>query len=476
MDDLRAWLTKAKDLGVLKTVEDADWDLEIGSLTSLNVLRRDCLALLFDKIRGYPAGRRLLSSSSSSKATVSLTFGLRQCQTDLELAGILRDKLPEWEAELDRFPMREVSNGPVMENVMSGDRVNLFEFPAPRWHELDGGRYLGTGDAVITADAETGTINLGTHRLQVHDAKTVGLMVVPGHHARFHIEQYHARGKPAPVAASVGHHPLFLRIAGVRVYGQEYNYIGAIAGEPVRVIREEVTGLPVPADSEIVLAGWCPPDRKLPEGPFGEWTGYYASKQTPSFIVEVERVYHRHDPVILGSPPFRPPSDSAYFRLLMASALLHNQLVKAGIPDVKGVWISEAAMEMLIIVSIKQRYAGHAKQAAVIASQTKMTGDVARYVIVVDDDIDPSNIQEVLWALCTRSDPEKDIDILRRCWSSPLDPMIRKPSTTFSSSRAIIDACKPFEWIDDFPREISIGADLAARVKAKFGGVLGKAI
>ncbi len=133
-------------------------------------------------------------------------------------------------------------------------------------------------------------------------------------------------------------------------------------------------------------------------------------------------------------------------------------------------WISDIAGSQLIVVSIKQRYGGHARQAAFAASQgSALVAYMGRYVIVVDEDIDPTNIKDVMWALCTRSDPDTDIDIIRRAWSTPLDPTIRKPTKALMNSRAIIDACRPFEWIDEFPKVVSVSPELAARVKQKLG-------
>ena len=147
---------------------------------------------------------------------------------------------------------------------------------------------------------------------------------------------------------------------------------------------------------------------------------------------------------------------------------MHDYLEKAGVPDVRGVWISDIAGPMLVAVSIKQRYAGHARQAAYVASQGNPIGAyMGRYVIVVDEDIDPTNVRDVLWALCTRSDPAKDIDMIRQAWSSALDPIIRKPTKAFFNSRAIIDACRPFDWIEEFPKAISYSPELKAMLKQK---------
>lgn len=142
-------------------------------------------------------------------------------------------------------------------------------------------------------------------------------------------------------------------------------------------------------------------------------------------------------------------------------------------PDVRGVWTSEVVQQLLVIVSIKQRYAGHAKQAALLASQNRPAAYHGRYVIVVDEDIDPTNIQDVLWAVCTRSDPDRDIDVVRRAWSTPLDTTIRKPAEAYFNSRAIIDACKPYEWIADFPEVVGVSAELAHQVKEKWREALG---
>ena len=469
MDNLRDWLEKLDGMGELKTIRGLNWDLEIGAYVELSAPAGDPHALLFDDITGYPSGYRILTGSIKTPSRVALCLGLPPSDYTLEITHTVRERLPQWEASLHKFAPQIVQTGPVLENVDSGKDIDLFKFPVPKWHEPDGGRYIGTANSVMTRDPDTGEMNLGTYRIMVHDNKTAALHVSPGKHSRLHYEKYHARGEACPVAVSVGHHPLFFAMSCTDLPdGSEYNYIGAVSGQPVKVIKEEVTGLLIPADSEIVIAGWCPPGKARTEGPFGEWTGYYGSAEKPAPVIEVERVYYRNNPIILGAPPRRPPGDNTVYATIFHGAKLHNQLEMAGVPDVKGVWISDFAGIMFIVVSIKQRYAGHARQAAFAASQGNRIGAyMGRYVIVVDEDIDPTNLKEVLWAMCTRSDPEKDIDIIRRAWSTPLDPTIRKPTKAFVNSRAIIDACRPYEWIDEFPEVVAVSPELAARMKTK---------
>lgn len=468
-DDLRDWLQKVEGVNELKRIDGADWDLEIGCLTELNWKRQNGPALLFDRIKGYPEGFRILTCSIMNPTRNALTLGVPWDGSEKTLFVALREKIPQWQARLHEFAPKVVKSGPLLENVQLGKDVNLFSFPVPKWHELDGGRYIGTGDAVITRNPDTGEINLGCYRVQVHDERTTGLYIDPAHHGRLDYQKYHERGEPCPVAVSVGHHPLIFRAAALHIpAGTEYQYIGAIRQEPVEVLEEEVTGLPVPADSEIVIAGWIPPNKTRIEGPFGEATGYYASGERANPIVEVERIYHRNDPIILGSPPGKPPHDYSYSSSLMASLLLEADLRNCGVPDVRGVWVHPVGCGWLIAVSIKQRYAGHAMQAALLASEIKG----ARYLIVVDEDVVVSDIRDVMWAVSTRSDPQKDITIIDRVRSIPLDPTIRKPAESFFMSRAIIDACKPYDWIKEFPEAVESSPALVSRVTERWGDIL----
>jgi len=105
----------------------------------------------------------------------------------------------------------------------------------------------------------------------------------------------------------------------------------------------------------------------------------------------------------------------------------------------------------------------------VVAAQCFSGGYQNRFTVVVDDDIDPTRIDDVVWALSTRCDPETDIDIMRRCWSSSLDPMIPAGSKALMNSRAVIDACRPYEWMKDFPEVAETSPELRKTVLEKFG-------
>jgi len=474
--DLRAWLDEARQLGELRDVRGADWNLELGAISEVNVRKETPPALLFDDIAGYPAGFRVLTCSTSSPARLSSLLRIGVERSHQALVRKLRGRPKQWQAAAPRYDPVVVGTGPALENVRRADELDVFAFPSPLWHEKDGGRYIGTGCSVVTRDLDSDWVNVGTYRVQAHDRNHVGLDMVPGKHGAIQYGKHMKAGKPFPVVIVCGADPLGYLISGIEVpFGMcEYNYIGAILGEPVAVVKGEVTGLPFPAASEIVLEGWCHPGDVRTEGPFGEFHGYYPGKAHEAPVVTVERIYYRNAPILVGSPPAKPPNDYSYSKAVMRSALLFDALEAAGVPDVHAVWAHEiGGARMFNVVAIRQRYAGHAKQAGHILNQCGVGAYMSRYSVVVDEDIDPSNLQEVMWAVATRTDPISDIDIIQRGMGSKNDPMFvaYRYAAPFSS-KAIIDACRPFDHLHEFPDVAEASRELQDKVRAKWRDLL----
>ncbi len=473
--DLRGWMEEVDRLGELTTIRGADWDCELGTITELGHHRGErSHALLFDDIKGYPRGYRVLSNTLNTVKRIAMTLYMHTNYSRIDFVKDIKSHI----SNVNYIKPEFVKDGPVMENVFEGKDIDMWKFPTPKWHELDGGRYIGTGSVDITRDPDEGWVNLGTYRVMIHDRDTLGFYISPGKQGRIMREKYFAKGQPCKVAVSFGHDPLLYLAGGIEIpHGiSEYDWVGGLQGYPVQVMKGEYTGLPIPASAEIVVECEAMPDQNRDEGPFGEWTGYYASSVRPEPTMKVKRLYHRHNPIILGAPPTRPPCEFNYMRCFVRSALIWQELEAAGVPDVRGVWCHEAGgARLLTIVSIKQRYPGHARQAGMIAAYCHAGGYLGRYIIVVDDDIDVTNTNDVLWALSTRSNPEIDIEMIRRSWSGPLDPII-PTAQKGHSSRAIIDACRPYEWLKDFPPVAESSPELRRVVEAKWGDVLdGKA-
>lgn len=473
--DLRAFLAAVEKGGELKTVRGAHWDKEMGAVTE--VLYREKVdrspLLLFDDIPGYPKGFRCLYGMLGSPFRLALGFGL-----DASVAT--RDRM----ALLDQFrkqikankpvPPRMVERAPVMENVAEGAAVDLLQFPVPIHHELDGGRYIGTACAVITRDPDTGRINMGTYRVQVISGNTCASYISNGKQGRIHRDKYFKMGKPCPMAIVVGIDPVSYIAARYTLADTvaELDWAGGIAGAPIECITGPVTGLPIPAQSEIVLEGECVPGEEVLEGPFGEWTGYYAGDAKMEPLIRIKAAYWRNDPILTCAASQKPPHSHLFERCFIRSAALMDSLEGAGIPDVKGVWVHQAGSgRTFVVVAIRQRYYGHSTQVGMVASQVNPVGYVGRYIVVVDEDIDPSDIHDVIWAMGTRSDPKEDIQILTKTWSSRLDPMVT--GKALYNSRAVIDACIPYERLESFPKVAQTSPELARAVRARFPDVFG---
>jgi 4-hydroxy-3-polyprenylbenzoate decarboxylase len=428
----------------------------------------DSPCVVFDDIPGYPSGWRVIANCNGTRERQAITL-------DLPPGEISHDALlGRWEDILGKMQPtgpESVASGPIMENVVEGSDVDLNAFPAPMWHPQDGGRYIGTASLNIMKDPDSDWVNVGTYRNEVLDKNRLGVWMSPGKHGRLIVDKYMERGEKCPVVVVVGSDPLLFWSACVEgiPYGQsELDWVGGVRGEPVRTVAGPITGLPIPADAEIAFEGFIVPGEESVEGPYGEWTGYYASGTPTVPVLEVAAVYHRNEPIIVGCPQGKPPHEDNQFLAYLKSAMIRQQIEGAGASGVTGVWCPpEGGNRMLVVVSIQQRYPGHAAQIAHLAAMCGTVAYGGRYVIVVDDDIDIYDLRDVLWAVLTRSDPAQDIDIIHRAWSSPLDPMVPPAAVPFNS-RGLIDATIPWERRESFPAVV-VDPDYARETRRKWG-------
>jgi 4-hydroxy-3-polyprenylbenzoate decarboxylase len=428
--------------------------------------------LLFDQIKGYPAGYRVVGLLMSSYKRAALALGLPLHLPKSELNRLAAEKLKD----IKPIPPVEVSTGPVMENVMTENEVDLLRFPVPRFHAMDGGRYIGTGDSLINRDPESGYINVGTYRMQVHESNLLGLWMSPGQHGRQICQRYWDQGKSCPVVAVFGEDPLSFMVSHSKIpWGHsELEQIGGLRGRPLEVIKGPITGLPIPAHAEIAIEGEVPPPKEeaRDEGPFGEWPGYYSGGTIgtgePQPVIRVKAIYHRNTPILQGDAPMWPGARRGGLSGGAGRGGVAD-LARAGIQDVVAVG---SHMGYIRVVAIKQRYPGHAQQAArAVASLTRN----GRWIVIVDDDIDPTNFSEVLWAMTTRAEPAKDIEILENCWSTPLDPLMppdKRDTGDHTNSLALFYAVRPFHRRDKFPKVSRSPRDLRMKMIEKYKSIL----
>ena len=247
-----------------------------------------------------------------------------------------------------------------------------------------------------------------------------------------------------------------------------YDIAGGLRGEPIDVIRGPYTGFPIPADCEIAIEGETVPGQVRPEGPFGEWMGYYSDDTQPRPYVNVKTILYRNDPILCCAPQHKPVDETGLLKGIAGAAQIWRALEASGVPEILGVWNHEAGpATRFTVVQIRQRYPGHARQALHIAAACQGGAYAGKWTVVVDEDIDAGELDQVLWAMCTRFDPNVDIDIIQKAWASKRDPLFLPGNF---NNRILIDACIPYDMKlkGTFPTEVDVSDDLRAKLRAKF--------
>lgn len=336
------------------------------------------------------------------------------------------------------------AQAPCKEVVLTGDAVDLGTLPIPWHNELDGGPYIDA--AMMTSmHPDTGALNVGIYRMMVFGPREVTAVFAGSHHAMHIHRAYEERNERMPVAMAIGHHPGFMMgaVAKLPRPGGEYDGAGALLGEPVELVESETTpGLLVPAQAEFVIEGYIEPHVRHEEGPFGEWPGYYLGFVTRP-VITITTITHRRDAIY--QDVIAAQSEHQLMGAIPRAGSVYRN-VKEVVPGITAVNIPVPS-RMHCYIALKRFKNIDVKRAALAALNT--SPDNLRLVIVVDDDVDVFDDKDVLWAIGTRFDAERDLTILPE-WSGPGGPMPINytfeddgTDTPRASSAAIVDATKP---------------------------------
>lgn len=474
IQDIREWLDRAEGIHELIQIDKpVDRDEEMSAITYLVAKQDPSPAILFDNPRGYedsPIGARMLwNILGPSPKRIALTIEEPPETPVLELIRRLKEKMK------DRLPPREVpaAEAPVYENTLAEDDIDLEQLPIPRHWPLDGGRYAGTADAVFTRDPDSGYLNIGTYRMMLQGKREVGLYLSPGKDARLHITRCWEKGESIPVAAAWGIDPLFM-LVGSQTFPKnvsEYEFAGGIKGEPIPVVRAQTSDLLLPANAELVVEGVIRPNSVKTEGPFGEFPGYYGRPEAGCPLVDVTRVHYRTRPVLTNAIMADYPScEQSGFFAVIRSARIWDDLDKLGIPGVQGVYAHPAGAGGfgMTVISLEQRYAGHAAQCLALAAQVPGGAYYTKWIIAVDEDIDPTDMDQVIWAMSSRCNPIEDIDVLRNTWSTWLDPTQNPPEERPYGSKALINACKEHRYLPVFSKRTTLRREMYDQVAGRW--------
>ena len=467
MKSMRDFIELGEKEGVVKKIKaEVDWNLELSHVAKLNEEKQGP-ALVFENVKGYSSP--IITSVCTTAERLALIMGM-------DKSSSLTQIMQHWVDVADKkIEPKWVDTGPCKENILTGDDIDLYKFPAPHWYPLDGGRFFGTAHFIISKDPDTGWVNLGTYRSQLLGKDKLGTQFIKGKHADIMLKKYQKLGRPMPVASVVGCDPLLFIVGAARIsaFTSEYEVAGAIRGEPVEVVKAETSDLPVPANAEIVVEGLVDAEKFMEEGPFGEYTGYYSGVGTdPRNFIDVKCITHRNNPIMWGTTVGRAVTDTHMTMALSYGATLWQQLVAMKIPGIRSVYCPpEGSGRFLAIISMQQMYPGHADQVLTAAISTEMGAYGLKTVIVVDEDIEPWDIPRVMYALSFRFQPNR-CQVIKRGRSTPLDPSLPINARDITG-RLLLDCTIPYDWKEK-PIPIQLDPDMVKHVEGRWAELFGE--
>ncbi|MGY0431527.1 phenolic acid decarboxylase BsdC [Bacillus rugosus] len=437
--DFREFLAALEKEGQLLTVnEEVKPEPDLGAAArAASNLGDKSPALLFNNIYGYH-NAKIAMNVIGSWPNHAMMLGMPKDTP-------VKEQFFEFAKRYDQFPMpvKREETAPFYENEITED-INLFDIlPLFRINQGDGGYYLDKA-CVISRDLEDpenfGKQNVGIYRMQVKGKDRLGIQPVPQHDIAIHLRQAEERGINLPVTIALGCEPVITTAASTPLlYDQsEYEMAGAIQGEPYRIVKSKLSDLDVPWGAEVVLEGEIIAGEREYEGPFGEFTGHYSGGRSMP-IIKINRVYHRNNPIFEHLYLGMPWTECDYMIGINTCVPLYQQLKEAYPNEIVAV-NAMYTHGLIAIISTKNRYGGFAKAVGMRALTTPHGLGYCKMVIVVDEDVDPFNLPQVMWALSTKMHPKHDAVIIPDLSVLPLDPGSNPSGITH---KMILDATTP---------------------------------
>jgi len=415
--DLRDFLRRLESEGqLLRVKKEVFPEPDIGAAAYAAGQISNGPAIFFENIKGYDK-KNVVMNVHGSWRHYALMLDLPM---DTPVSQLFEELGRRW----DRFPVSPVvvHTAPLKEVIIKKD-INIFnELPVFRINQYDGGPYLSKAIVISKDPEDIKSQNLGIYRLQVKDKDRLGIQAAPQHDIAIHLGKAEELNQPLPVAIAIGNDPIITLVGGMPLqYDEdEYEMAGALSGEPTKIIQAETVDLMVPAGAEIILEGEIVPRKRAIEGPFGEYTGFYSATMRQA-EVKIKAITRRKDPIIFENLYIgKPWSEHDYILGLITSVTIYKQL-KAMAPEV----VSVNAMYchgLGTIISTKSRVAGYGKIVGAKLLATPHGLVYPKVIIIVDEDIDPFNLNEVMWALLTRFRADRDLVLIPNAPGSTLDP------------------------------------------------------
>nr|WP_246600468.1 UbiD family decarboxylase [Candidimonas humi] len=503
--DLRDFMAQLESAGELRRIAvPVSTDLEMTEIGD-RVLRAGGPALLFERAvhGGAPAAMPVLTNLFGTPGRVARGMGaddVAALRETGELLAALREpepprglrdalaKVSMLKAALWDMSPKTVKGPACQEIVLEGADVDLNRIPLQRCWPGDAAPLLTWG-LVITRGPRARRQNLGIYRQQIIGRNKL-IMRWLSHRGGALDFRDHALahpGTPFPVAVALGADPATTLGAVTPVPDSlsEYQFAGLLRGSRSEVADALGSELSVPARAEIVLEGHLlpandpraepltvpegsqgPSDRSYEmalEGPYGDHTGYY-NEQDWFPVFTVERITMRRDPIYHSTYTGKPPDEPAVLGVALNEVFV--PLLRRQLPEIVDFYLPpEGCSYRLAVVSIRKQYPGHAKRAMFGIWSILRQFMYTKFIVVVDEDIDPRNWQEVVWAMTTRMDPVRDTVLVD---NTPIDYLDFASPVSGLGGKMGLDATNkwPGETQREWGRPIVMDADVKARVDA----------
>lgn len=391
--------------------------------------------IMYKNIKGYPSWR-----------IVDQLVRTRKCQA-LAIDTSTDNVVPHLATLLSKAggECKLVESGPVKERVFIGDKANLFDLPITKHSDIDAGRYIGSG-INITKDPDTGNRNLACLRMQLKQEKQMGVMMVP-RHTWIHFSKYEERNQDMPMAVAIGQHPAY--DIATNVCGSydmdELEVASRLLGEPVELVKCETIDVEVPAHAEIIIEGLLKAGIREEEGPFGEFQCYSAGEGLNQ-VFEVTAITMRSDAIYrnIQATEF---TEHQRLNMIPLEAEIYNRIKNLPGLEVHDVYAPPWGSQWLVIIQVTAHYEGQVKDALMGALSSSYLHP--KIAIAIDRDVEFENPAEVIWAVSTRVNPEKDVFTTAGNRIHPMDiscPLLAPPGENTwqrTGGKMGIDATKP---------------------------------
>jgi UbiD family decarboxylase len=485
LTDLRQYIEALRGLGEIQDIAaPVALDLELGAVTR-RCYETGAPAPLFSAFSDHPGGFRILGAPAGTSAQPGLTLARIALSLELSPTSSGLDIAEAIAASLDLPPLDPVivDDAACFENVLTGDDVDLNRLPVPLLHAGDGGRYLNTWGCIVARTPDGGWTNWSIARMMLLDGKRLSGIVAQRQHIGMVAQAWADIGKPMPFALALGVEPSIPFICGMPLpeHVDEAGRLGALMRRPIRTVRCRSIDLEAPASAEILIEGHLHLDELVEEGPMGEFAGYVPLEPAmPRPVYRVSAISHRDNAILPVVAAGEPVEENHTAWGIPTSAQLLHDLRAAGMPATAA-WIPlQAALHWLVVTVPRdwRRRTGIDETTALcrhigeLVFATK-AGAVIPKVIVLNDDVDPTNLKELVWAFATRCHPLMGHVTFDQTPAAPLLAYLRRSEKISSTTGKIVYNClPPDEWGEALPIRASFRHGyppaIVARVKQRW--------